>query len=75
MLTGELDTTYLTMQRDLFTGGLIGKIGPHAFVIWTAICGGLQSKHPGTALTAPLGPNSLRAADRPGPHCVRLRLH
>jgi hypothetical protein len=37
MLTGELDTTYLTMQRDLFTGGLIGKIGPHAFVIWTAI--------------------------------------
>lgn len=37
MLTGEVDTTYQTMQRDLFTGGLIGKIGANAFVIWTAI--------------------------------------
>jgi DNA-binding transcriptional MocR family regulator len=37
MIAGDIDTTYQTMQRDLFTGGLVGRIGPNAFAVWSAI--------------------------------------
>ena len=36
-MTGEIDTTYQTMQRDLFAGGLAAKIGANAFAVWSAI--------------------------------------
>lgn len=37
MLTGEIDTTYHTVQRDLFASGLAAQIGVNAFATWSAI--------------------------------------
>ena len=32
-----LDSTYLTVQRDLFESGLVAQIGPNSFSVWNAI--------------------------------------
>jgi Helix-turn-helix domain len=37
MLTGDIDTTYHTVQRDLFASGLAAQIGANAFAVWSAI--------------------------------------
>lgn len=34
---GELDTTYLTHQRGMFTSGLAAQIKADAYMVWTAI--------------------------------------
>ncbi len=34
---GEIDTTYQTVQRDMFTSGLAAQIGANAFGVWSAI--------------------------------------
>lgn len=36
-LQGEIDTTYQTQQRDMFTSGLAASIGVNAFAVWHAI--------------------------------------
>lgn len=36
-IAGDIDTTYTTQQRDMFTSGLVAQIGPSAFVTWGAI--------------------------------------
>ena len=36
-LKGEIDTTYQTQQRDMFTSGLAASIGVNAFAVWHAI--------------------------------------
>lgn len=37
VLKGEIDTTYQTQQRDMFTSGLAASIGTNAFSVWHAI--------------------------------------
>lgn len=37
MISGDIDTTYHTMQRDLFASGLAAQIGTNAFATWSAI--------------------------------------
>lgn len=34
---GAIDTTYQTVQKDLFTSGLAAEIGVYAFAVWSAI--------------------------------------
>lgn len=34
---GDIDTTYHTQQRDMFTSGLASEIGVNAFAVWHAI--------------------------------------
>lgn len=34
---GDIDTTYTTHQRDMFTSGLVAEIGGSAFTVWNAI--------------------------------------
>lgn len=36
-LTGSIDTTFVTMQRDMFTSGLAAEIGVAAFAVWHGI--------------------------------------
>lgn len=36
-LRGDLDTTYQTQQRDMFTSGLAASIKANAFAVWHAI--------------------------------------
>lgn len=36
-LTGSIDTTFVTMQRDMFTSGLAAEIGVSAFAVWHGI--------------------------------------
>lgn len=36
-LSGQFDTTYHTIQRDMFTSGLAAQIGAAAFAVWNAI--------------------------------------
>ena len=36
-LRGDIDTTYHTQQRDMFSSGLAADIGVHAFAVWHAI--------------------------------------
>jgi len=36
-LTGSIDTTFVTMQRDMFTSGLAAEIGVTAFAVWHGI--------------------------------------
>ena len=36
-LRGDIDTTYHTAQRDMFSSGLAAEIGVHAFAVWHAI--------------------------------------
>ena len=36
-LTGSIDTTFVTMQRDMFTSGLAAEIGIAAFAVWHGI--------------------------------------
>ena len=36
-LRGDIDTTYHTQQRDMFSSGLAAEIGVHAFAVWHAI--------------------------------------
>lgn len=37
MMQGQIDTSFQTLQRDLFSSGLASKIGMNAFGIWLAI--------------------------------------
>jgi hypothetical protein len=37
MIQGQIDTSYQTLQRDLFESGLAARIGSSAFVVWSAI--------------------------------------
>jgi len=34
---GNIDTTYHTQQRDMFTSGLAAQIGVYAYAVWNAI--------------------------------------
>jgi hypothetical protein len=36
-MQGRIDTSFQTLQRDLFASGLAAEIGPNAFVTWLAI--------------------------------------
>ena len=36
-LHGQLDTSFTTTQRDLYSSGLVASIGVHAFAVWGAI--------------------------------------
>ena len=36
-ILGDIDTTYYTQQRDMFTSGLAADIGVSAFAVWHAI--------------------------------------
>lgn len=36
-LRGDIDTTYMTQQRDMFESGLVAEIGVNAYAIWNAI--------------------------------------
>jgi DNA-binding transcriptional regulator YhcF (GntR family) len=36
-IQGDIDTTYYTQQRDIFTSGLAADIGVSAFAVWHAI--------------------------------------
>jgi DNA-binding transcriptional MocR family regulator len=36
-LRGDIDTTYMTQQRDMFESGLVADIGPNAYIVWNAI--------------------------------------
>ncbi|WP_298236012.1 hypothetical protein [uncultured Azohydromonas sp.] len=36
-IRGDIDTTYLTQQRDAFASGLVAKVGPNAYSVWMAI--------------------------------------
>lgn len=37
MIQGDVDTTYLTQQRDMFASGLAAQIGVNAVCVWLAI--------------------------------------
>lgn len=37
MITGKIDSTFTTQQRDLFGSGLVAEIGVNAFGVWSAI--------------------------------------
>ena len=36
-MKGEIDTSFETLQRDLFASGMAAEIGANAFVVWLAI--------------------------------------
>lgn len=36
-VTGDIDTTYMTQQRDMFESGLVAEIGVNAYAVWNAI--------------------------------------
>ena len=36
-MTGQIDSTFTTQQRDLFASGLVAEIGVNAFGVWSAI--------------------------------------
>ncbi|MEO6562259.1 MAG: hypothetical protein ABIN99_04320 [Nitrosospira sp.] len=36
-MEGQIDSTFTTMQRDLFASGLVAEIGVNAFAVWSAI--------------------------------------
>lgn len=36
-MEGEIDSTFITSQRDLFSSGIVAEIGVNAFAVWTAI--------------------------------------
>lgn len=37
MLTGQIDSTFTTQQRDLFASGFVAEIGVNAYAVWSAI--------------------------------------
>ena len=37
MLTGHIDSTFTTQQRDLFASGFVAEIGVNAYGVWSAI--------------------------------------
>lgn len=37
MMQGKIDTSFETLQRDLFASGLVAEIGVNAFAVWLAI--------------------------------------
>lgn len=37
MITGQIDCTFITQQRDLFGSGLVAEIGANAYAVWSAI--------------------------------------
>jgi DNA-binding transcriptional regulator YhcF (GntR family) len=37
MLTGQIDSTFTTQQRDLFASGFVAEIGVNAYGVWSAI--------------------------------------
>ena len=37
MLTGQIDSTFITQQRDLFSSGFVAEIGVNAYGVWSAI--------------------------------------
>lgn len=60
MISGDIDTSYQTMQRDLVAGGLIAKIGANAFAVWTTI------KHHSSYDTGLAWPSVRRLAELTG---------
>ena len=36
-MDGEIDATFQTLQRDMFTSGVVAEIGVNAFGVWSAI--------------------------------------
>lgn len=36
-MEGEIDSTFQTQQRDMFTSGIVADIGVNAFAVWTVI--------------------------------------
>jgi hypothetical protein len=36
-MQSKIDTTFQTMQRDLFESGIVAAIGPNAFAVWQSI--------------------------------------
>ena len=36
-MDGEIDSTFQTLQRDMFTSGIVAEIGVNAFGVWSAI--------------------------------------
>jgi DNA-binding transcriptional MocR family regulator len=36
-ISGDVDTTYMTQQRDMFSSGLAAQIGVYAYTTWCAI--------------------------------------
>lgn len=37
MITGKIDSSFQTEQRDLFTSGIVAEIGVNAYAVWSAI--------------------------------------
>lgn len=36
-MDGEIDATFLTQQRDMFTSGIVAEIGVNAYAVWSVI--------------------------------------
>lgn len=36
-MEGEIDSTFQTQQRDMFTSGIVAEIGPNAYAVWSVI--------------------------------------
>lgn len=36
-MEGEIDSTFQTQQRDMFTSGIVGEIGSNAYTVWSVI--------------------------------------
>lgn len=36
-MEGEIDSTFQTQQRDMFTSGIVAEIGSNAYTVWNAI--------------------------------------
>jgi len=37
LIYGQIDSTFVTHQRSMFTSGLVAEIGTNAFTVWSAI--------------------------------------
>lgn len=37
MMEGEIDSTFQTQQRDMFTSGIVAEIGVNAYAVWSVI--------------------------------------
>lgn len=36
-MEGEIDSTFQTQQRDMFTSGIVAEIGVNAYAVWSVI--------------------------------------
>lgn len=59
-MQGEIDTTYQTIQRDMFASGLAAQIGMNAFGVWSVI------KHHADFETGKSWPSMRRMAELTG---------